>query len=196
MIRRDVDEEGSYPPIIHRRCLLLHRPPCVWCPRTSRGRVRMVAGVATSVGQTAPWGLVLRKKDSTVNLRKQGSGPYLSVTAAARAPRSHRRPHGNTIPPAGVVVHRRSSAWPWRLEQAGIGIRRTFTTEGVHPYDARRVGAPRRPHHRTGRTGGRVRAAGGRVPGHRGRSTPPTSSPRSTSGAPWAPPSASGRCAR
>ena len=32
-------------------------------------------------------------------------------------------------------------------EQTGIGIRRHFTTEGVHPYDEVDVGAARRPHH-------------------------------------------------
>ena len=32
-------------------------------------------------------------------------------------------------------------------QRSEIGIRRHFTTEGVHPYDQVRVGAARRPHH-------------------------------------------------
>ena len=81
-------------------------------------------------------------------------------------------------------------------EQAGIGIRRHFTTEGVHPYDE--VEWERRDARITNyRDGvGRLRAARRRVPRPPGRSTPPTSSPRSTSAARSAPPSASRRCAR
>ena len=67
--------------------------------------------------------------------------------------------------------------------QAGIGIRRHFTTEGVHPYDdvdwerrdARITELPRRI--------GGVRAARCRVPDRLVGTTPPTSSPRSTSAA-------------
>ena len=51
-------------------------------------------------------------------------------------------------------------------EQAGIGIRRHFTTDGVHPYDELDVGAARRPDHQLpGRLGG-LRAARRRVPHH------------------------------
>ena len=50
-------------------------------------------------------------------------------------------------------------------EQAGIGIRRHFTTAGVHPYDEVDVGAPRRPHHQLPRRLRRLRAARRRVPG-------------------------------
>ena len=49
-------------------------------------------------------------------------------------------------------------------EQAGIGIRRHFTTDGVHPYDELDVGAARRPHHQLPRRLGRLRAARRRVP--------------------------------
>ena len=50
-------------------------------------------------------------------------------------------------------------------EQTGIGIRRHFTTAGVHPYDEVDVGAARRPHHQLPRRLGRLRAARRRVPG-------------------------------
>ncbi len=50
-------------------------------------------------------------------------------------------------------------------EQAGIGIRRHFTTAGVHPYDEVAVGPARRPHHQLPGRLGRLRAARRRVPG-------------------------------
>ncbi len=51
-------------------------------------------------------------------------------------------------------------------EQAGIGIRRHFTTDGVHPYDEVDVGAARRPDHQLPGRVGRLRAARRRVPHH------------------------------
>jgi ribonucleoside-diphosphate reductase alpha chain len=44
-------------------------------------------------------------------------------------------------------------------EHTGIGIRRHFTTEGVHPYDQVDLGAARRPHHELPRRLGGLRAA-------------------------------------
>ena len=81
-------------------------------------------------------------------------------------------------------------------ERVGIGIRRHFTTAGDAPLRRGHLGAARRPDHQLPRRLGRLRAARRRGARSTGRSTPPTSSPRSTSGARWAPPSASRRCAR
>ena len=79
-------------------------------------------------------------------------------------------------------------------EQAGIGIRRHFTTEGVHPYDE--VEWERRDARITNYRDGSVafEQLGVEFP-TTGRSTPPTSSPRSTSAARSAPPSGSPRSA-
>ena len=44
-------------------------------------------------------------------------------------------------------------------QRVGIGIRRHFTTAGVHPYDEVRVGAARRPDHQLPGRGGGLRAA-------------------------------------
>ena len=49
-------------------------------------------------------------------------------------------------------------------EQAGIGIRRHFTTPGVDPYDELGVGAARRPHLELEGRHRRLRAARRRVP--------------------------------
>ena len=80
-------------------------------------------------------------------------------------------------------------------EQLGIGIRRHFTEPGVHPYDT--VEWERRdariPNFKDGTDA--FYQADVEFPS-RGRRTPPTSSPRSTSGARSAPPSARARCAR
>ena len=72
-------------------------------------------------------------------------------------------------------------------EQIGIGIRRYFTRAGSPPVRHGRVGAARRAHPELQGRHRRLLPARRRVPGRRGRRTPPTSSPRSTSAAPSAP---------
>ena len=81
-------------------------------------------------------------------------------------------------------------------EQIGIGIRRYFTQAGSASLRHRRVGAPRRPHPELQGRHRRLLPARRRVPGHAGRRTRRTSSPRSTSAARSAPTSASSRCSR
>ena len=80
-------------------------------------------------------------------------------------------------------------------QRSEIGIRRHFTTEGVHPYDeVPGSGAtPASPTSGTARWPSSSWAS--RCPSP-GASTPPTSWPRSTSGGPSAPPSGSGRCSQ
>ena len=68
-------------------------------------------------------------------------------------------------------------------EQIGIGIRRYFTQAGRPPVRHGRVGAARRPHHRTTRTAPTPSSSPASSSRSTGRRTPPTSSPRSTSAA-------------
>ena len=76
-------------------------------------------------------------------------------------------------------------------ERIGIGITRHFTTAGRPPLRRGGVGAPRRAHHQLEGRRRRLRAARTSSSRSSGRSTPPTSSPRSTSGARSARPSGS-----
>ena len=104
-----------------------------------------------------------------------------------------------TTGPAGalsIAKDLEESSMALAPEQAGIGIRRHFTTAGRPPLRRGRVGAPRRPHHQLSATARSPSSSSTSRCRSTGRSTPPTSSPRSTSAAPSAPPSARRRCAR
>ena len=84
----------------------------------------------------------------------------------------------------------------WHPNDSAIGLRRLFTSPGRRPLRRGRVGAPRRPHHATGRTARSPSSSSASSSRSSGRSTPPTSSPRSTSAARSARPGGSRRCAR
>ena len=114
-----------------------------------------------------------------------------SAFAKARTPRNERPGGRHKVPTGRRGRHDDGDG----AAAAGIGIRRHFTTPDVDPYDT--VEWERRdariPNFKDG--GDAFFQADVEFP-TRGRSTPRTSSPRSTSAARSARPSASGRCAR
>ena len=117
-------------------------------------------------------------------LRDERRGPAGTGLRAAANDRPGPRPRAKgapDVPGTGADRHRHPPA---------------LHDRGRPPVRRGGVGAPRRPHHELpGRRGG-LRAARTSSSPSRGRSTPPTSSPRSTSGARSARRSGSRRCAR
>ena len=112
--------------------------------------------------QTRPRAGLARRIDSLDSpLRVSGrSGQTPRSSTAAPAP----PPHRSTATHRPPARDREDSYMAMAPEQAGIGIRRHFTTEGAHPYDEVELGAPRRPHHQLPRRLRRLRAARRRVP--------------------------------
>ena len=132
-------------------------------PHESRPRVRMAADVSTLGGSDGSLGAARsQERTATASLRKQGSGPYLKVLAATRAPTPARREHH---PARGRFFFRIEGV----LHGLGARARRDRHTSHVHdrggaPLRPGRVGASRRAHHRLADRRGHFRAVRRRGP--------------------------------